>query len=245
MTPMEAGPPRVVVVEPLFDRAEWKTSTHTQFVDTGMPTSMGTSMGTSTMLMPMGTTASGSSGTIAVTRTVTEKPLFARAETLAAIHARLIPAIQALRPHWQVVAPSAAPNLTRATTVVRTVIDGNELTQSDRPLKNAAFAFGLVILPLQILAAFPVEETQRVSGLIEKTALEAKVLQQRLVKYATQPDFAVNLAGLPQKRQPFALDVVYEEGLFADEAPRAAVLVDGFVEKLAFAIVTLVEEESP
>jgi prolyl oligopeptidase len=51
-------------------------------------------------------------------------------------------------------------------------------------------------------------------------------------------------AGLKTKRQPFALDVEYEEGLFADETPRPGVLVEGFVEKLAFAIVSLIEEES-
>jgi hypothetical protein len=65
------------------------------------------------------------------------------------------------------------------------------------------------------------------------------------VKYATQPDFAVNFSGLPPRTQPFALDVEYEEGLFADESPRLGVLLDGFVEKLAFAIVTLIEESAP
>ena len=33
MDPIEAGPPRVVVIEPLFARAAWKTSTRTEFVD--------------------------------------------------------------------------------------------------------------------------------------------------------------------------------------------------------------------
>ncbi|MBE2253265.1 MAG: hypothetical protein IAE78_27285 [Myxococcus sp.] len=224
---VEAGPPRVVVVEPLFDRAEWKTSTRTDFVDPA-------GLGSATLAPP-----------IAVTRTVTEKPLFARPPTMVAVHEQLLVAISLLRPHWTVVAPGAAPTITREAVVVRTVIDKNELVQSDRTLKNAAFAFGLVLLPLQILAAFPVEETERVSGLLEKVVLDPKALQQRLVKYATQPDFAVNFSGLAPKRQPFALDVEYEEGLFADEGPRPAVLVEGFVEKLAYAIVSLIEEEPP
>jgi hypothetical protein len=229
---MAAGPPRTLVIEPLFERAEWKTSTKTEFINT-----IGSGMG-------IGMTGSGAPATVAVTRTVTEKPLFARPATLAAIHERLIPAIGVLRPSWKVITPAAAPTVRGAVTVVRTILDGNELVQSDRTLKNAAFAFGLVLLPLQILAAMPVEETQRVSGQLDVVRLPPDALGPRLVKYATQPDFAVNLAGLPPRTQPFTLDVEYQEGLFADEAPRLGVLLDGFVEKLAFAIVTLVEEES-
>lgn len=232
LDPISAGPPRVVVIEPLFDRAEWKTSVKTDVVPA--PGSFSGGFG-----------AMGTGDTMTVTKTVTEKPLFARPPTLAAIHRQLLPAIAALRPNWTVIAPSAAQTqVKRDATVVRTVIDGNELSQSDRPLKNAAFAFGLVLLPLQIIAAFPVEETQRISGLLEKIQLDPQALQGRLVKYATQPDFAVNFSGMPAKQQTFGLDVEYEEGLFADEAPRPAVLVEGFVEKLAYAIVAFVEEES-
>jgi hypothetical protein len=232
--PMAAGPVRTVVLEPLFERAEWKTSTRTEFIDAPGTTGMG-----------IGMTSSGAPTTLAVTRTVTEKPVFARLTTLAAIHERLLLAIGVLRPAWRVVSPAAAPSLKGPLTVVRTIVDGNELVQSDRPLKNAAFAFGLVLLPLQILAAMPVAETQRVSGQLDVVSLPAAELQPRLVKYATQPDFAVNFSGLPPRTQPFALDVEYEEGLFADEAPRLGVLLDGFVEKLAFAIVTLIEESAP
>lgn len=243
MDPIEAGPPRIVVIEPLFERAEWKTSTHTEVVDPSV------AMGASERYTPLPPTLmSGeptTQSTVLATRTTIEKPLFARPAVLAAIHERLLPAIAALRPHWTIVAPGAAPTIKRDAVVIRTVLDGNEVVESDRPLKNAAFAFGLVLLPLQIITAFPVEETQRISGQIEKVAVEPKALQQRLVKYATQPDFAVNLSGLKSRRQPFALDVQYEEGLFADETPRPAVLVEGFVERLAYAIVTLVEEESP
>ncbi len=229
--PISAGPPRVVIIEPLFDRAEWKTSVKTDVV--AAPGSFATGFG-----------SMGTGDTVTVTKTITEKPLFARPQTLAAIHQQLLPAIAILRPNWTVIAPSAAPTqVKRDATVVRTVIDGNEVTQTDRPLKNAAFAFGLVLLPLQILAAFPVEETQRISGLLERIELDPQTLQGRLVKYATQPDFAVNFSGIAPKQQNFALDVEYEEGLFADETPRPAVLVEGFVEKLAYAIVAFVEEE--
>lgn len=255
MDPIEAGPPRVVVIEPLFERAEWKTSTRTELVDstTGSsttPRSPGfetNPLGVpgSPAFAPSPLDGAGASSQLTVTRTTTEKPLFARPAVLAAIHERLLPAVAALRPHWTIVAPGAAPTIKRDAVVIRTVLDGNEIVESDRPLKNAAFAFGLVLLPLQIITAFPVEETQRISGQLQKVALPPGALQQRLVKYATQPDFAVNLSGLEARRQPFALDVQYEEGLFADETPRPAVLVEGFVQRLAYAIVTLVEEESP
>jgi hypothetical protein len=230
---LSVAPARTVVVEPLFDRAEWKTSTRTEFITVPGNAGFGTGIGM---------TPAGGPTTVAINRTVTELPLFARPKTLAEIHQRLVPAIAALRPTWTVVSPAAAPTLKGLATVVRTVIDGNELVQSDRPLKNAAFAFGLLLWPLQFIAARPVEETQRVGGLLERVALDPPGLQQRLVKYATQPDYAVNFSGLSQQRQPFALDVEYEEGLFADETPRTSVLIDGFVEKLAFAIVTFVEE---
>lgn len=210
--PVEAGPPRTVVVDSLVDRAEWKSP--------------------------------GEAALSPAPKAPADRPLFTRPQTLAAIHERLVPAIAALRPHWTVVAPSAAAHqVKREAVVVRTVIDGNQITQTDRPLKNAAFAFGLVLLPLQIITAFPVEETQRISGMLERISVDPPTLKERLVKYATQPDFTVNFAGVPARQQPFALDVEYEEGLFADETPRPAVLVEGFVEKLAYAIVAFVEEE--
>lgn len=241
MDPIEAGPPRVVVIEPLFERAEWRSSTHTEFVDPSV------AMGASERFSPLAPTVIPGQPTtpspVLATRTTIEKPLFGRPAVLAAIHERLLPAVAALRPHWTVVAPGAAPTIKRDAVVIRTVLDGNEVVESDRSLKNAAFAFGLVLLPLQIITAFPVEETQRISGQLEKASLEPLALQQRLVKYATQPDYAINLSGLKARRQPFALDVQYEEGLFADETPRPAVLVEGFVQRLAYAIVTFVEEE--
>jgi hypothetical protein len=230
--PMVAGPGRTVVVEPLFERAEWKTSTKTEFHDVASPG------------VGVGMTAIGPSRSMAVSRTVVEKPLFAQPATLSALHERLIPAIGVLRPSWRVMAPSAATTVQGPVTVVRTIIDGNELVQSDRALKGSAFGFGLVLLPLQILAAMPVEETQRVNGQLDLVRLPPGGLGPRLIKYASQPDFAVNLSGLPPRTQSFSLDVEYQEGLFADEAPRVGVLLDGFVEKLAFAIVTLIEEES-
>ena len=67
-------------------------------------------------------------------------------------------------------------------------------------------------------------------------------LEGRLVRYPTQPDFAVNTANLPVYERQFGLDLSYEEGILANEAPREAVLIRGFSLKLASAIVAMVEE---
>ena len=85
-------------------------------------------------------------------------------------------------------------------TVVRTVMQGNEVVQSDRPLKNLAFGFGLVILPLQLFNIWPVEETMRVFGILERFQVEDSTLPTRLLKNRTHPDAAVNLAGAPSVR---------------------------------------------
>ena len=134
------------------------------------------------------------------------------------------------------------PLLVGPVTVVRTVIDGNELVASDRTLKGLAFGFGLLIPPLQLIHIDPVHETQRVYGLLERFPLQGEALKARLVKYPSQPDFAVNLAGVQQVRREFGLDVEYTEGVLADEGPRALVLIDGFVDRLASATIALVEE---
>jgi len=88
----------------------------------------------------------------------------------------------------------------------------------------------------------PVEETMRVFGILERFNVDAAVLPTRLVRYPSQPDFAVNLAGILSVRHEFGLDVAYEEGLLADEKPRTRVLVDGFVDRLASAVIAIVEE---
>jgi hypothetical protein len=55
---VEAGPPRTVVIEPLFERAEWRTTTRQETATA--PIGAGSPIGTTTT----------------TTRTVTEKPLF-------------------------------------------------------------------------------------------------------------------------------------------------------------------------
>lgn len=234
-TPDDPGIARTVVIEPLFELADLQTSTRTDWTQLGSGYSNpGFGSG--------GFSSFGPGSTVAVTREVQEKPFFAKPANLEEVHRRVLAEVQRRRPSWRVTSTGAAPLLKGSITVVRTIIGGNDTVASDRTLKNLAFGFGLVILPLQFINISPVEETIRVDGLLERFPLESTGLAQRLVKYPSQPDFAVNLAGVDPLRRAFGLDVTYEEGLLADERPRAAVLIDGFVDKLASAMIAIVEE---
>lgn len=234
-TPEDPRVARTVVLEPLFELAELQTSTRTEWA------TLGTGYGSPGF--GFGMTPLGAPGqTVAVTRTVQEKPFFAKPETLTEIQRLVLLEVQRRRPSWRVTSTAGAPLLSGPVTVVRTVIEGNETIATNRALKNLAFGFGLLIWPLQLVHVTPVEETVRVFGLLERFELESAGLSQRLVKYPSQPDFAVNLAGFTPLRRPFGLDLTYEEGLLADERPRPAVLVEGFVDRLASAVIALVEE---
>lgn len=227
--------PRVVLLEPFFEAADWQLTRRIEYVQG------------SAFADPWAFSGypSVGSGTTAVERVVVEKPMLARVERLAEAHAKLRRLLQSWRPSWRMVSAREAPSLRGQVMVVRTVVGNTSTLESDRTLKHLAFGFGLVLLPLQIWAAQPVRETMRVHGWLERVSLEGQALAQRLVQYATQPEPAVSLNGLMPERQAFGLDISYEEGLLADEGPRRSVLVDGFVERLALAVVALVEEAVP
>lgn len=236
--PPDPGLPRTVVLEPLFEMADWQTSTRTEYAQVvGSPYSPYRS----TALMGYGG-SSYSPTTVAVTREVQEKPLFARTEVMAEIHRRLLGELQRRRPSWRVTSTSGASALKGEVTVVRTIIEASPTAASDRALKNLALGFGFVIWPLQLIHIDPVHETVRVVGLLERFGTLGESLEQRLVRYPTQPDFAVNLSGLSALRRPFGLDVAFTEGVLANELPRAAVLIEGFVDRLASAVIAIVEE---
>lgn len=231
-TPEDPQLARIVVIEPLFELAELQTSTRTEYATLGSGYgSFGSGFG-----------AMGPS-TVAITRQVQEKPFFAKPTTLVELQHRVLSEVQLRRPSWRVTSTSGAPLLKGPVTVVRTIIEGDDTIASNRTMKNLAFGFGLLIWPLQFFNITPVEETMRVYGLVERFNLDADTLRQRLVKYPSQPDFAVNLASVVPLRREFGLDVTYEEGLLADERPRAGVLIDGFIDRLASAIIALVEEQ--
>lgn len=237
-TPDDPGVARTVVLEPLFELAELETRTRTEFAQV-MPGTLGPGFGPG---FGVGPGFGGPGGAVAITRQVQEKPFFAQPATLARLHTAALKLVQERRPSWRVTSTAGAPLLTGPVTVVRTIIEGNETVASNRALKNLAFGFGLFIWPLQLINVTPVEETVRVYGSLERHGLDADALKDRLVKYPTQPDYAVNLAASTPLRRPFGLDVTYEEGLLADERPRPDVLLAGFVDRLAAAIIALVEE---
>ncbi|MBL8917028.1 MAG: hypothetical protein JNM17_40360 [Archangium sp.] len=237
--PEDPGVERTIVLEPFFELAELQTTTRTQYAQlASSPYGLG-GMG----MGGFGTSSFPSNNTVAITQTISEKPFFAKANTLVQIHARVIAEVQRRRPSWRVTSTGGSPLLKGEVTILRTIIQGNELVESNRTLKNLAFGFGLVILPLQLVNITPVEETTRVYGILERFGVDANALSTRLVKYPSQPDFAVNLAGVQSTRREFGLDVMYEEGLLADEKPRAGVLIDGFVDRLSAAMVAIVEEQ--
>ncbi len=232
---------RTVVIEPLFEVAEWQTTTKTEYAR--MLGGPGTGLGYGGYGSYGGYGGyGGMPTTVAVQHQVQEKPLFAKPVVLAEVQKRLIPAVQRLRPSWRVTSTSGAPVLSGEVVVLRTIVEGNEIVESDRTLKSAAFGFGLLIWPLEIIAAFPVHESERVYGRLEKFTTSAELMRSRLVRYPTQPDYAVSLEGVSAVRREFGLDVTYEEGLLANEAPRGNVLIDGFVERLAAAVVAMLEE---
>lgn len=230
ITAPDPGDPRVVVLEPFFETAEWKMTVKTEIA----------SVGSSNPLF--GATASPFANDVAVQTTTAEKPLFARVVMLAEEHRQVLAEVQRLRPNWRVTSTSGAQVLTGPVHVVRVVVGDAELIETNRPMKNLAFGFGLVLWPLLIVAGMPVEETQRVYGTLDRYRLDAEDLKRRLVRYPTQPDFAVNTAQLRPFQRPFGLDLQYEEGLLVNEQPRELLLLRCFSLKLASAIVAIIEE---
>jgi hypothetical protein len=231
--PADTGAVRSVVLEPFFETAEWTTS-----VKTEMATVMGTNPGFGIGM----SSGSAFSHDVAVQRTVTDKPMFAKVPSLADEHRQVLQALQRMRPGWKILSTGAATSLQGPATLVRVIINDSELVESDRYLKNLAFGFGLIILPLQLINISPVHETVRVYGAINRFDLDAQAIPGRYVRYPTQPDFAVNTSNLPAVERRFGLDVAYTEGVLANELPRDGVLLEGFSLKLAAAIVALVEE---
>jgi hypothetical protein len=234
-TPEDPQIERTVVIEPFFELAELQTTTRTEYANygAGLPP---------TGYMPSSSPFAGNNSSVLITRQIQEKPYFAKPTTLVELQQRLLAEVQRRRPSWRVTSTGGAQLLKGQVTVVRTIIEGDQLVASDRTLKNLAFAFGLVILPLQFININPVEETVRVYGAVERYGVDASSLPGRLVKYPSQPDYAVNLANVPPLRREFGLDISYTEGLLADERPRPAVLIDGFIDRMATATIALVEE---
>jgi hypothetical protein len=208
---------RTVVVEPFFETAAWETVR--EYEGAGLHSSR-----------------------LRVKREWQEKPLFAQVDALAVERRFLVHALKKLRPSWRVSSTSELAGTEGPLTLVRTIIEGHEIVESNRELHNLAFSFGIVLWPLQLININPVSETFRIYGALERYSTDAATAKSRLIRYATQPDAAFNAAGLNPLARQFGLEVMIEEGVAADATPRKAVLIEGFAERLAVAVVAMVEE---
>jgi hypothetical protein len=223
VTVPDPGGVRVVVIEPFFETADWQVTTRTEqgqaYGQFGVPQD------------------------VTVTRQVAEKPVYARIPSLAEEQRQVLMEIQKLRPTWRVISTGALPAVDGPMTLVRTVISGVDTVESDRALKNLACGFGIILPPLLLLNLSPVHETQRINGGLVRFDTDAATVRARLLRYPTQPDFAVDTRGLDPHGQAFGLDVAFEEGVMAREDTRDPVVVGAFSRKLAAAVVALVEEQ--
>ena len=218
--PEQVGP-TVVVLEPFFEDTRLQLVTRQERVQIndgrGFPTD------------------------VTVARQLQEKPLHARPEILAEQWRLVLAEVQRLRPAWRVVSTGTVPVLEAGpVVVVRTVLGEAEIVESNRMLKTVAAYTSFLLVPL-FYAVPPVEETQRVVGQLSLYTLDAGSTKERLLRYPTQPDFAVDTRGLRPRVQPFGLDVPYEEGVMAGDKGRGPVLVEGLSRQLAVAVVALVE----
>ncbi len=218
----ELGGPRTVVIEPFFESTEWQVSYRTEraevFGGFGRPQE------------------------VMVNREVAQKPVFARVATLAAEQRAVLLEIARQRPRWRVLSPGALTAVEGPVTVVRTVVGEAEVVGTNRALKSMALGFGILIPPLLLLNIEPVHELQRVHGTVTRYRGEGVELRRRLLRYPTQPDFAIDTRGLPAHEQSFGLDLEFEEGVLASDEKRDPVLVGEFTRRLAAAIIALVEE---
>ncbi len=249
-----SGSQRVVVVEPFFENSQWKLSTRADRATVydpgygpgyGPEYGPGLGPGTGTTFGPgygpnYGPGYSGPRD-ITVYRDVAEKPIYARVPTLIQEQRAVIAAVQRLRPHWRVASTSDVLAVNGPVTLIRVIIGEPEIIESNRAFKTLACAFGVLIWPLLLFQLSPVDETQRVHGALVRFDADAADLRPRLMRYQTQPDFAVDTRGLNAQQQPFGLDLEYKEGVLASESSREPVLVSGFVQRLSIAVVAMVE----
>jgi hypothetical protein len=180
-------------------------------------------------------------GPVEVTRDVPEKPPTARPQALVSEQQIVIQEVLRLRPNWQVLSTAGISGISGPVDLVRVIIGDTDTIESDRTAKSLWCGLGLGVPGFFMM----VHETQRIQGGIARYQSDADTLRPHLIRYPQQPDFAVDTRGLTPSRQTFGLDVSYEEGLFGAEAKRDQVIVRSFAERLAVAIVAVVEGIRP
>lgn len=176
-----------------------------------------------------------------VYREVQVKPVFARVPSLEVEHRIVIDEMRKLRPDWKIVSTGELPAIHGPVKMVRVVVGDDEVVGSNRAMLTLATTFGMIIWPLLLVNVNPVREVTQVQGSLTLYDADAADLRARLLRYQTQPDYAIDTRELTPRVQPFAVNVEYEEGIFANEERRGPALLRGFSERLAPAIVALVE----
>jgi hypothetical protein len=246
--PLAAPPdrrgPTVLVVEPFFEVSQWTTTRQAERATVYTPggyggSPYGYSPYNSFYGGPMA--PAGMPVTTTIYRDVPDKPPVSRVPALAAEQQMVIREIQRLRPNWQVLSTSAVQALSGPMTLVRVILGDSLMTDSDRTLKNMVSFIGL-----GIPAIFTkVHETVTVQGGMIRYETDADAIKGHLLRYATQPDFAVDTRGMTAANQTFGLDVSYEEGVFGPDVARDRAVVEGFAQRLALAVVALAESQQP
>jgi hypothetical protein len=240
LPPPDRRGPTVLVVEPFFEMSQW-TTTRVSERATINPGYAGGGYGYSPYNSFYGgpMAPAGMPVTTTVYHDVPDKPPVSRVPALAAEQQIVIREIQRLRPNWQVLSTSAVQALSGPMTMVRVILGDSLMTDSDRSLKNM-----LCFIGLGIPAIFTkVHETVTVQGGMIRYETDADAIKGHLLRYATQPDFAVDTRAMTASNQTFGLDVSYEEGVFGPDGPRDGAVVQGFAQRLALAIVALVESQ--
>ncbi len=158
-------------------------------------------------------------------------PFLAKQASLQKEHQLALEAIRKLRPTWQVVSTADLPPLQGLVVMVRTVVGKSTPAGSDR----------WVISTLPVLWAATITETLNVDGVLARYLVDADKLRDRILRYPAQPDFAVDTTGLEGQQQPFTFDLEYREQVFTDPKTHDAALIGGFADRLAEAVVALVE----
>lgn len=206
-----AAAPATVVLEPFFEDASWtyrRELVETTRVD-----------------------ATGRWVPVQVERYVAEKPVLARADSLALEHVQTLEAIRRLRPTWRVVSTGDLPALSGAASLVRVVVGRSAPAGGNR--------FLLSTLPF--LWGLEVDEVLDVHGLLARYQADSEVLRLRLTTAAAPGALAVDTTGLVGRSRGFLFDLRYGEGVFAHLSSRERALISGFAERLAVAVVALVE----
>jgi len=158
-------------------------------------------------------------------------PFLAKQASLQKEHQLTLEAVRRLRPTWQVISTADLPPVQGLVVLVRTVVGKSTPAGSDR----------WVISTLPVLWGATITEALNVDGVLARYLVDVDKLRDRVLRYPAQPDYAVDTTGLEGQQQPFTFDLEYQEQVFTDPKTHDVALIGGFADRLAEAVVALVE----